>query len=129
MIAIRAGDDAPIAKTDIDRQQIETLHYGQDPLYMLEQQSPSFITYSESGTGFSNYGQFRLRGIDQSRVNITLDGAPLNDMIDQGVFFSNFTDFSNSLESVQVQRGVGTSTNGTASYAGSVNFESVGTCN
>ena len=67
----------------------------------------------------------RLRGIDQTRINITLNGAPLNDMVDQGVFFSNFTDFGNSVESVQLQRGVGTSTNGTASYAGSINFESL----
>ena len=66
----------------------------------------------------------RLRGIGQERINITLNGIPLNDMIDHGVFFSNFTDISGSFESVQVQRGVGTSSNGVASYAGSVNFES-----
>lgn len=67
----------------------------------------------------------RLRGISQERINITLNGVPLNDMIDHGVFFSNFTDISGSFESVQVQRGVGTSTNGVASAAGSINFESV----
>ena len=123
--SIRAGEYAPIARVIVDREKIEKIHVGQDALFMLESTTPSLITYSEAGTSFSNYGQFRLRGIDQSRVNITLNGVPLNDMIDQGVFFSNFTDFSNSIQSVQVQRGVGTSTNGTASFAGSINFESV----
>lgn len=123
--SIRAGVDAPVAQATVNKKDIEKIHVGQDALFMLESTTPSLITYSEAGTSFSNYGQFRLRGIDQSRVNITLNGAPLNDMIDQGVFFSNFTDFSNSIQSVQVQRGVGTSTNGTASFAGSINFESV----
>ncbi len=123
--SVRASDLAPVAQVTIDREKIEKIHVGQDVEFMLESMTPSLISYSESGTNFSNYGQFRLRGIDQSRVNITLNGAPLNDMIDQGVFFSNFTDFSNSIQSVQVQRGVGTSANGTASFAGSINFESV----
>ena len=123
--SIRAGEYAPISQATVGRKEIDRIHVGQDALFMLESTTPSMISYSESGTSFSNYGQFRLRGIDQSRVNITLNGAPLNDMIDQGVFFSNFTDFSNSIQSVQVQRGVGTSTNGTASFAGSINFESV----
>lgn len=123
--SIRAGEDAPIAQATVSEKEIKRIHVGQDALFMLESTTPSMITYSEAGTSFSNYGQFRMRGIDQSRVNITLNGAPLNDMIDQGVFFSNFTDFSNSINSVQVQRGVGTSTNGTASFAGSINFESV----
>ena len=123
--AIRADQRAPIAQKTITRQDIEELYVGQDALFVLEQKTPSILAYSESGTRLTNYGQMRLRGIDQTRINITLNGVPLNDMIDQGVFFSNFTDFGNSIESVQVQRGVGTSTNGTASYAGSINFESV----
>ena len=123
--AIRADQNLPVAQTTIGRETIDREFYGQDALYILEEFTPSLITYSESGTDVSNYGQMRLRGIDQTRINITLNGVPLNDMIDQGVFFSNFTDFSNSIESVQVQRGVGTSSNGTASYAGSINFESI----
>ncbi len=125
IMAIRADADAPVAKTDLNRKDIQSIYVGQDVEYVLQNTVPSIISYSESGTNFSNYGQFRLRGIDQSRINITLNGMPLNDMIDQGVFFSNFTDFSNNVQTVQVQRGVGTSSNGTASYAGSVNFESV----
>ena len=123
--AIRATDLQPVAAKTAGIDAINSIHFGQDPVFSMERLSPSITAYSESGTGFANYSLMRLRGIDQSRINITLDGAPLNDMIDQGVFFSNFTDLSNSIESIQVQRGVGTSTNGTASYAGSVSFESL----
>ena len=123
--AIRADKEAPVTQTTVEQQEIEAMYVGQDALFALERLTPSILAYSESGTNLSNYGQMRLRGIDQTRINITLNGVPLNDMIDQGVFFSNFTDFGNSIASAQVQRGVGTSTNGTSSYAGSINFESV----
>ncbi len=123
--AVRPSADAPVAAVTRTKADIEPLYNGQDGAFLLEDISPSIISYSESGTAFGNYGQMRLRGIDQSRINITLNGVPLNDMIDQGVFFSNFIDFGNSISSVQVQRGVGTTTNGIASYAGSINFESV----
>lgn len=122
---IRADADDPVSQTTISAKTIETQFFGQDGAFLLERLTPSLVSFSESGTGFTNYGQMRLRGIDQTRINITLNGIPLNDMIDQGVFFSNFTDFGNSIESVQMQRGVGSSTNGTSSYAGSINFESV----
>lgn len=123
--AIRADRQAPVTQTTVERETIEQQYVGQDALFVLEETTPSILTYSESGTRLTNYGQMRLRGIDQTRINMTLNGVPLNDMIDQGVFFSNFTDFGNSISSVQIQRGVGTTTNGTASYAGSINFESV----
>ncbi len=127
--AVRAAEDAPVAQVTVNRKTIEKQFFGQDGAFLLENLSPSLVSYSESGTGLSNYGQMRLRGIDQTRINITLNGVPLNDMIDQGVFFSNFVDFGNSIESVQIQRGVGTSTNGVSSYAGSVNFESISLAN
>lgn len=123
--ATRADADAPISQTTRNRQQIEAEYSGQDAAFLIDELSPSVVSYSESGTSLSNYGGLRLRGIDQSRINMTLNGVPLNDLIDQGVFFSNFTDFGNSIESVQIQRGVGTSVNGTSSYAGSINFESI----
>jgi len=127
--AVRAAENAPVAQVTITRKTIEKQFYGQDGAFLLERLSPSLVSYSESGTGLSNYGQMRLRGMDQTRINITLNGVPLNDMIDQGVFFSNFTDFGNSIESVQIQRGVGTSSNGVSSYAGSINFESISLAN
>lgn len=122
--ATRAGKTTPVTQTTIARAKIEQDNIGQDPVFTLAKLTPSILTHSDSGTRFSNYSYLRLRGMDQTRINITLNGVPLNDMIDQGVFFSNFNDFGNSIQSVQVQRGVGTSTSGTASYAGSINFES-----
>ena len=122
--ASRAGEADPVTQTTIDSTSLRRIVVGQDVQYVLERTTPSIVAYSESGTNFSNYGSFRLRGMDQTRVNVTLNGAPLNDMIDQGVFFSNITDLSNGVASIQVQRGVGTSQNGTASFAGSVNIES-----
>lgn len=122
---VRAGNREAISEKTVAKTDIEKQFVGQDALFLLERTTPSIVANSESGSGFSNYGSFRLRGIDQSRINMTLNGVPLNDMIDQGVFFSNFTDFANSVQSMQVQRGVGLSTNGTASYAGSINFESM----
>ncbi|MGF1669983.1 MAG: TonB-dependent receptor [Balneolaceae bacterium] len=121
---VRAGERAPVTQTTIRRLAIEQDNIGQDPVFTLEKLSPSVLTHSDSGSRFANYSYIRLRGMDQTRINMTLNGVPLNDMIDQGVFFSNFNDFGNSIQSVQVQRGVGTSTHGTASYAGSINFES-----
>lgn len=121
----RAPENAPFSQVTRDKEDIEKRYYGQDGGFLLEELSPSIVSYSESGTNLSNYGRIRLRGIAQTRINMTLNGVPLNDMIDQGVFFSNFTDFGNSMESVQIQRGVGTSANGTSSYAGSINFESI----
>ena len=122
--AVQAQSDAPIAQTNLKKKDLEREFSGQDAQFLLTETAPSIITYSEAGTNFSNYGGMRMRGIDQSRLNITLNGAPLNDMLDQGVFFSNFTDIANSLSAVQVQRGVGFSTNGSASFGGSVNFQS-----
>lgn len=117
------GRAAPISEKTIGRLDLERRYTGQETPILL-QAAPGITAYSESGAA-SNYSYMRLRGIDQTRINITLDGIPLNEPEDQGLFFSNFPDFANSIESVQVQRGVGTSTHGTASFAGSVNFESV----
>jgi len=123
--AVRASKDEPVSQVTRGLKSIENRFQGQDASFLLEKLSPSIVTYSESGTNFSNYSGFRLRGMDQTRINMTLNGVPLNDMIDQGVFFSNFTDFGNSIQSVQIQRGAGTSSNGVSSYAGSINFESI----
>jgi iron complex outermembrane receptor protein len=122
--ATRAGSMDPVAHSTIEAAPLRNAFVGQDPQFLLERLTPSLVAWSEAGTGFSNYGSFRLRGIDQTRVNVTLNGTPLNDMIDQGVFFSNITDLGNGLRSVQLQRGVGTASNGTASFAGSIDFES-----
>ena len=120
--AIRASDAAPIAQKTIDRAVIRQRNFGQDVPLLLQGASPSLTAHTETGTT-SGYSYLRLRGMDQTRINITLDGVPLNDMEDQVLYFSNLPDLMSSVQSVQVQRGVGTSSAGTAAYAGSVNFE------
>ncbi len=120
--AVRAGSDAPIAQTTLDRARLERDYTGQDiPLTL--RQAPSVTAYSESGS-LLNYSYFRLRGVDQSRINITLDGVPLNEPEDQQIYFSDFPDFTSSVQSMQIQRGVGTSSYGQAAFGGSVNFAS-----
>lgn len=117
------GRATPISQRTIDRGEIQRTYTGQETPILL-QSAPGITAYSESGSA-SNYSYMRLRGIDQTRINITLDGIPLNEPEDEGLYFSNFPDFANSIASVQIQRGVGSSTHGVASYAGSVNFESI----
>jgi iron complex outermembrane receptor protein len=124
--AVRGGA-AVIPEKTITRAEIQRRYTGQETPILL-QAAPGITSYSESGSA-SNYSYMRLRGIDQTRINITLDGIPLNEPEDEGLYFSNFPDFANSIASVQVQRGVGSSTHGVASYAGSVSFESVPVAN
>jgi iron complex outermembrane receptor protein len=121
--ALRAHDDAPISAQTVTRAEIQARSFGQEAPLLLAN-TPSFTSYAEQG-GYSGYSYVRLRGIDQTRVNLTLDGIPLNDPEDEVFYFADLPDFTNSLQSVQIQRGVGTSSNGTASYGGSINFESV----
>src|SRR5699024_3218986 len=120
---VRAEKDDPVAQSTIHKKELKSVYNGEQPAFYLEDLTPAVTSTSESGTKLANYGSMRLRGLDQMRINMTLNGVPLNDMIAQNVVFSNFTDISGSFESVQVQRGVGTSSSGTASYAGSINFE------
>ncbi len=122
--AIRASDAAPIAQKTIDRAVITERNFGQDVPMLLQGASPSVTAHTETGTS-AGYSYLRLRGMDQTRINITIDGVPLNDMEDQVLYFANFADLMANVQSVQVQRGVGTSSAGTASFAGSVNFETM----
>ena len=121
--AIRARGDAPISQKTLDEREITRRSFGQD-VPLLLQGTPSFSAYSETGN-YWGYSYFRIRGIDQSRINLTIDGIPLNDPEDQVLYFADFPDLANSIHSVQIQRGVGTSTPGTASYGGSINFQTV----
>ncbi|MCB9233699.1 MAG: TonB-dependent receptor [Bacteroidia bacterium] len=118
--AIRAGNYAPLTQTTLSKAQLEANYFGQDMPYLLTQ-TPSLTAYSDGGI-YTGYSYLRLRGLDMTRLNFTLNGVPLNEPEDQGVYFSNFADFGNSVRSVQVQRGVGSSTHGAAAFGGSVNF-------
>lgn len=120
--AVRAERKLPVTETTLDQKKIEKNYNGQEMPVILAR-TPSFNWYSDGGN-YTGYSYLRLRGIDQTRVNFTLNGVPLNEPEDQGAYFSNYPDFLNSVRSIQVQRGVGISTNGTASFAGSVNMES-----
>lgn len=96
---------------------------SQEPSFILAQTSPSITAYSDSGSG-NGYTYYRIRGIEQTRINTMFDGAPMNEPEDQGAYFSNYPDLFNSLDNIQIQRGVGLSKNGTASYGGSVQLYS-----
>lgn len=119
--AIRARDAAPFAASTMTAEEIDRRSFGQD-IPLLLQGTTSLTAYSETGSHWG-YSYLRLRGIDQSRINLTLDGIPLNDPEDQVLYFADFPDLANSVSSIQVQRGVGSSAPGTASYGGSINFE------
>lgn len=121
--AIRARGEAPISRSVLERDDIEKRQHGQD-IPLLLQGTPSLTIKSETGTPWG-YSYIRLRGMEHRRVNFTLDGIPLNDPEDHVLYFADFPDLANSLQSVEVQRGVGTSSTGVAAYAGSVNLETI----
>jgi len=119
--ATRAGNKTPMAYENMEKEEIAAQNMGQDMGYLLSL-TPSLVQSSESGTGIG-YTNFRIRGADPSRINITVDGIPLNDAESQQVFWVNMPSFSSSLSSIQVQRGVGTSTNGAAAFGATVNMQ------
>lgn len=121
--AIKAGESTPVAKTTITKSAIEDLNIAKDIPYQLEQ-TPSVVATSENGTGMG-YTGMRIRGTDISRINVTVNGIPLNDAESQGVYWVDMADFGSSIDEIQIQRGVGTSTNGAASFGASVNFQTV----
>ncbi|MEO7961185.1 MAG: Plug domain-containing protein, partial [Ginsengibacter sp.] len=116
VISIRAAEKAPFAKTDINRMEIEKNNFGQDLPFMLNQ-VPSVVVNSDAGNGIG-YTGIRLRGSDASRINVTLNGIPYNDAESQGTFFVDLPDILSSVGSIQVQRGVGTSSNGAGAFGG-----------
>jgi iron complex outermembrane recepter protein len=120
--SIRADKKIPISEVTLNQKQIEEGYFGQEMPVLLSK-TPS-VTWVSDGGHDTGYSYFRLRGIDQTRINFTLNGVPLNEPEDQGAYFSNYPDFLNSVRSIQVQRGVGISTNGTSAFGGSVNMES-----
>src|SRR4051794_36502269 len=122
--AVRASGTAPISEKTLSTQELTRRNFGEDVPLLLQGAAPSLTSYAETAN-YWGYSYIRLRGIDQSRINLTLDGIPLNDPEDQVLYFADFPDLASSLRSVQVQRGVGTSSNGTAAYAGSINMETL----
>lgn len=118
---VRAKDKNPIPFTNVSKAQIAPRNLGQD-LPVLLNYLPSVVTSTDAGAGVG-YTSMRVRGSDGSRINVTLNGIPFNDSESQGTFFVNLPDFASSLESIQLQRGVGTSTSGAGAFGASLNLQ------
>ncbi len=118
--AIRLSEQAPFAKTNISKAQIALNNIGQDLPFLLEN-TPSVVVHADAGIGVG-YTGIRIRGTDATRINFTLNGIPYNDAESMGTFFVNIPDFGSSVNSIQIQRGVGTSTNGAGAFGASVNL-------
>lgn len=119
--ATRATDKLPTTFTNLNKVAIQKQNFGQD-LPLLLNWTPSMVTTSDAGAGVG-YTGLRIRGSDATRINVTINGIPLNDSESHGVFWVNTPDLASSVQSVQVQRGVGTSTNGAAAFGASLNIQ------
>lgn len=119
--ATRASESTPTTFKTIGKEDIAQRNLGQD-IPILLNFTPSVVTHSDAGAGVG-YTGMRIRGTDQTRINATVNGIPLNDAESHGIFFVNMPDFASSVDNVQIQRGVGTSTNGAATFGASLNFQ------
>jgi iron complex outermembrane receptor protein len=117
---IRAGNNSPFTKTDLTKSFIEKNNLVQD-IPMLLNQTPNVVVNSDAGNGVG-YTGMRIRGTDASRINMTINGIPYNDAESQGLFFVNLPDLLSSVSSIQIQRGVGTSSNGAGAFGATLNF-------
>lgn len=121
--ATRANDKTPTTFTNVNQQTIQKQNFGQDMPFILNW-TPSLVTTSDAGAGIG-YTGVRIRGSDATRINVTINGIAYNDSESQGTFWVNLPDIASSTQSVQIQRGVGTSTNGAGSFGGSVNVQTI----
>lgn len=119
--ATRANDQTPTTFSNVSNKAIEELNLGQD-LPILLNFTPSMVTTTDAGNGVG-YTGMRIRGSDGTRINVTVNGIPINDSESHGTFWVNMPDFASSVNNIQIQRGVGTSTNGAAAFGASVNLQ------
>ena len=120
----RASKDIPMTFSDIDSEELSKRNLGQD-LPILLKHLPSVVSYSDAGAGIG-YTGIRVRGSDATRVNVTINGIPYNDAESQGTFWVNLPDFTSSIKNIQLQRGVGTSVNGSSAFGASLNIQTDG---
>lgn len=120
--ATRAKNNSSTTYKNLSKEDIAKNNFGQDIPYLLDQ-TPSVVIGSDAGAGIG-YTSMKIRGSDNARINVTLNGIPLNDAESMGSFFVNLPDFASSTESIQIQRGIGTSTNGAGSFGASLNIQS-----
>lgn len=121
VVSTRATRRTPMAYTNMDREQVQQLNKGKDIPYLLSM-TPSVTMSSDAGTGIG-YTGLHIRGTDPTRINVTANGIPINDAESSNVFWSNMPDFASSAEDIQIQRGVGTSTNGAGAFGATVNMQ------
>ena len=121
VVSTRANKKTPVAYSTLNQNQIKQLNFGLDVPYILSL-SPSVTTTSDAGNGIG-YTSIRVRGVDPSRINITANGIPLNDAESSQVYFVNMGDFASSVQSMQLQRGAGTSTNGSGAFGATLNMQ------
>jgi iron complex outermembrane recepter protein len=121
--ATRASDFSGMAFSTLSKTKLQKQNLGQDLPFLLNT-LPSVVVNSDAGTGIG-YTGIRIRGTDPTRINVTLNGIPYNDSESQGVYWVNMPDMASSVQSIQVQRGVGTSTNGAGAFGGSVNVNTM----
>ena len=117
----RATSKTPTTYSEISKKEIEASNYGQDLPYLLNSM-PSTVVTSDAGAGVG-YTGIRIRGVDPTRTNVTINGIPVNDSESHGVYWVNMPDLASSVENIQVQRGVGTSTNGASAFGASINIK------
>ena len=120
VVSTRATKKTPMAYTNINKQAIQSINYGKDVPYLLAL-TPSVTLTSDAGNGIG-YTTLRVRGTDPSRINITANGIPMNDSESSSLYWVNFCDVASSAQSSQIQRGVGTSTNGAGAFGATVNM-------
>lgn len=118
--AVRVTSKTPVSFSNLDQKEIKFRNLGQD-IPILMNYLPSVVTTSDAGNGVG-YTGIRVRGSDATRVNVTINGIPYNDSESHGTYWVNMPDFASSLESLQLQRGVGTSTNGAGAFGASLNM-------
>ncbi|HLY71291.1 MAG TPA: TonB-dependent receptor [Puia sp.] len=118
--ALRADEKAPFTKTNLSKEYIAKNNLGQDLPFILNQ-TPSVVINSDAGNGVG-YTAIYIRGTDDSRINMTLNGIPYNDAEEQAIYFVDLPDFASSVNSIQIQRGVGTSSNGAGAFGATINF-------
>ena len=121
--ATRVSENEPTTYTNVDKNRINKINFGQDIPYLLNT-TPALVTSSDAGNGIG-YTSLRIRGSDMTRINVTINGIPVNDAESQGLFWVDMPDLASSIDNVQIQRGIGTSTNGSAAFGASINFQTV----
>ncbi len=119
--ASRAGQKSPVAFTTIGKETIQNSNIGQDIPYLLNY-TPSFVATSDAGNGIG-YTGFRIRGTDMNRINVTINGIPMSDAESHSTYFVDMPDLASSAENIQIQRGVGNSTNGAAAFGATIDLQ------